>query len=219
MTVHDPGTLRIRCPADLLSAVSYLLGFHPSDSLVAVALRGTRVIFAARVDLPEPGTPHAEVQDGVGYLAQILAEQSPTTAVLVGYGPPEQVTPVVNIAEAAFAARGMPIGYALRVTGGRYFPYHFFAAVAVSGPPGVSVLRNQRLLVWSVSDGCVSFPSPSPSPSPSAGISMVRGWGCGGLPGPAPSVGMPRCPGAARVPRAGRLAGTRPASGRRSAPR
>ena len=55
---HDldrPSQLAVRSPADLIAAVPYLLGFHPADSVVAVALRGRQIIFAARADLPEPG--------------------------------------------------------------------------------------------------------------------------------------------------------------------
>lgn len=52
---HD--TLRVRGPGDLLQAVPYLLGFHPSDSLVLVGLRAGRVAVTARVDLPDLSAP------------------------------------------------------------------------------------------------------------------------------------------------------------------
>src|SRR5438270_12657098 len=41
---------------DLANAVPYMLGFYPSDSLVAIALRGPRdrLSFTMRLDLPDP---------------------------------------------------------------------------------------------------------------------------------------------------------------------
>ncbi|MGW0435279.1 DUF4192 domain-containing protein [Micromonospora sp. NPDC003197] len=53
MDSADLPLLSVRSPADLLAAVPYLLGFHPADSLVVVALREKRVVFAARADLPD----------------------------------------------------------------------------------------------------------------------------------------------------------------------
>ncbi|MFD0787811.1 DUF4192 family protein, partial [Micromonospora azadirachtae] len=54
MASTEPPRLAVRSPADLLAAVPYLLGFHPADSVVVVAMRGRRVVFAARADLPDP---------------------------------------------------------------------------------------------------------------------------------------------------------------------
>lgn len=57
MTDTTRPTLSVHSPADLIAAVPYLLGFHPADSLVVVALRGTAVAFAARYDLPGNAEP------------------------------------------------------------------------------------------------------------------------------------------------------------------
>lgn len=60
MTIHtepDDGTaiptLRVRGPADLAQAIPYLLGFHPSHSLVLLGLAGMRVVVTARLDLAD----------------------------------------------------------------------------------------------------------------------------------------------------------------------
>ncbi|HEX6075419.1 MAG TPA: DUF4192 family protein, partial [Micromonosporaceae bacterium] len=50
-------SLRLRSASDLLAAVPYLIGFHPSDSLVLVGFGDRMVRFLARADLPEPGDP------------------------------------------------------------------------------------------------------------------------------------------------------------------
>ncbi|OYO21004.1 hypothetical protein CGZ93_12440 [Enemella dayhoffiae] len=44
-------SLVAQSPEEVLCAVPYLLGFHPEDSLVVVALCDRRVLFTARVDL------------------------------------------------------------------------------------------------------------------------------------------------------------------------
>ncbi len=46
-----PPLLRVTGPADLAQAIPYLLGFHPSRSLVVVGLRAKRVAVTARIDL------------------------------------------------------------------------------------------------------------------------------------------------------------------------
>jgi hypothetical protein len=45
--------LRVTGPADLAQAIPYLLGFHPSRSLVVVGLRAKRVAVTARIDLDD----------------------------------------------------------------------------------------------------------------------------------------------------------------------
>src|SRR5512144_616101 len=46
--------LRLRSPGEILALVPYLLGFHPSESLVLVAVRGPRrrIVCTLRWDLP-----------------------------------------------------------------------------------------------------------------------------------------------------------------------
>lgn len=46
-------TLRINGPVDLLSAVPYLLGFHPHDSLVLIGLTHGVLVVTARLDLED----------------------------------------------------------------------------------------------------------------------------------------------------------------------
>lgn len=46
-----PTVVRVGEPDELLSLVPYLLGFHPKQSLVVLALSGERVVLTARLDL------------------------------------------------------------------------------------------------------------------------------------------------------------------------
>ena len=58
--------------ADLIAAVPYLLGFHPAQSLVVAAMRGERLVFAARCDLPH-GDP--ALRQSADHLAAVLRRQ------------------------------------------------------------------------------------------------------------------------------------------------
>lgn len=116
-------TLTVRSPADLIAAVPYLLGFHPQDSLTVVALRGTRVVFAVRHDLPKPDTPDADARAEARHVAGVIARQDVDGATVVGHGVAGRVTPAVLRLSAALTELGVPVVDELRVTDGRYWSY------------------------------------------------------------------------------------------------
>ncbi|MBU8857904.1 MULTISPECIES: DUF4192 domain-containing protein [unclassified Micromonospora] len=120
MNSTEPARLSVRSPADMVAAVPYLLGFHPADSVVVVAVRGRRVVFAARGDLPAPG---ADPGPAARHLAQVVARQDADAATVVGYGPAARVTGVVDAIGDALTATGLVVLDALRVTEGRWFSY------------------------------------------------------------------------------------------------
>lgn len=120
MNSTEPARLSVRSPADMVAAVPYLLGFHPADSVVVVAVRGRRVVFAARGDLPAPG---ADPGPAARHLAQVVAQQDADAATVVGYGPAARVTGVVDAIGDALTAAGLVVLDALRVTEGRWFSY------------------------------------------------------------------------------------------------
>src|SRR5690349_22670399 len=79
--------LRVSSPAELISAVPFVIGFHPADSLVAVVMRGPRIAFAVRIDLPEHDTPAEEAEAAVLHLATVVLRPRQLAAVaIVGYG-------------------------------------------------------------------------------------------------------------------------------------
>ncbi|MFD2766338.1 DUF4192 domain-containing protein [Micromonospora eburnea] len=120
MTPTDHPRLAVRSPADLIAAVPYLLGFHPTESVVVVALRGRRVVFAARGDLPEPG---ADPRPAAWHLAQVVARQSTESATVIGFGAAARVTGAVEAVGAALDEAGLLVLDALRVTDGRWWSY------------------------------------------------------------------------------------------------
>ncbi|MFR9774547.1 DUF4192 domain-containing protein [Micromonospora sp. MS34] len=120
MTPTDQPRLAVRSPADLIAAVPYLLGFHPADSVVVVAMRGRRVVFAARGDLPGPG---ADPQPAARHLAEVVARQGTESATVIGYGPATRVTSAVDAVGEALDGAGLLVLDALRVSDGRWWSY------------------------------------------------------------------------------------------------
>lgn len=112
--------LAVRSPADLIAAVPYLLGFHPTDSVVLVALRGRQIIFAARADLP---AADVDVRTVARYLAAVIGRQGAESATIVGYGPAARVTVVVDAVRHELGEAGLTVLDALRVGDGRYWSY------------------------------------------------------------------------------------------------
>jgi hypothetical protein len=143
MTPTDLTTLSVRSTPDLLAAVPYLLGFHPADSAVVVALRGPRIVFVARGDLPDPVPPDPDPAapgparagigepgggpDGPGGLAArltaVVARQDVDATIVVGYGTPDRADPMLGALYVALDEVGLPVLDVLRVTGNRYWSY------------------------------------------------------------------------------------------------
>jgi hypothetical protein len=130
VTFPNPELLPVRSPGDLLALLPYLIGYVPVDSLVAVALDRGKIILAGRIDLPTgpAGTEEhrvsryeAEARETAATLAAAVVRQTPTIVVLLGYGTPARVTPMLEVASGVFTAAGVPVRLALRVTDGRFF--------------------------------------------------------------------------------------------------
>ncbi len=47
-------TIRLRGPADIISVLPYHLGYRPTDSILLVCQRASRLVMVARMDLPPP---------------------------------------------------------------------------------------------------------------------------------------------------------------------
>ena len=117
-----------RSITDLLAVVPYLIGFHPTDSLLALGQHDTRLVFAARFDLPtlDPDGDRdrdEQLQAWSEAIADLMDRRDITAVALIGYGAAEHVDPTMTAVTVAFAARAMPIVEAVRVADGRYFSY------------------------------------------------------------------------------------------------
>lgn len=116
-------TLKVRSPADLINAVPYLIGFHPADSIAVIAIRGSRVIFAGRHDLPPPEWSAAQARTEAQGMAAIVARQDADAATVIGYGEGPRVTSAVLRTAEALRRAGLPVLDELRVTDGRFWSY------------------------------------------------------------------------------------------------
>jgi hypothetical protein len=121
--VPNPPRLRLTSPVDVLSAVPYLLGFHPTDSVVVLGLRCRRLVFHARTDLPEESAPQSAVAVLAHQLLELLRGQRSNAVIAVGYGTAARVTPLVLAVGQAMRSHALRVYELLRVTDGRYWSY------------------------------------------------------------------------------------------------
>ncbi|MFI6385919.1 DUF4192 domain-containing protein [Nonomuraea sp. NPDC050540] len=108
--------LTLLSPSDILAAVPYLVGFHPSESLIVIGMAADQAQIAARWSLPLP-------EDALAPLTPVLEREKITELILVGYGAGPLVTPAIDEARRLAAAEGVKIGEALRAEDGRYWSY------------------------------------------------------------------------------------------------
>ncbi|MFI1884827.1 DUF4192 domain-containing protein [Streptomyces jumonjinensis] len=128
----------LRGPAELADALPYMLGYHPTDSVVMVALHGSRGRFGGRVRLGIPHSPN-EWPPVARQLAQCLIEgggrrgKRPDGIVLFlcqdpadGESPRrvmERLRPFAQRLRAACGALDVPVYEALCISGGRFWSY------------------------------------------------------------------------------------------------
>jgi hypothetical protein len=114
---------KVSSPAELISAVPFLIGFHPADSLVVVATQGALITFAVRLDLPERNTPEEEARAAVLHLATVVLRQEPEAVTIIGYGEERRVAPAVLRISDTFRQAGVAIVDELHVEDGRFWSY------------------------------------------------------------------------------------------------
>ncbi|MFE3643793.1 DUF4192 domain-containing protein [Streptomyces sp. NPDC059169] len=143
---HDPTRptgseqqqVTLRGPAELADALPYMLGFHPTDSIVLVAVHGARGRFGGRLRL---GIPESSVEwlpvsqhlaecliegserrgarpDGiVVFLCQDPAEGETGRAVM------ERLRPLAQWLRTSCGSLDVPVHEALCISGGRFWSY------------------------------------------------------------------------------------------------
>ena len=76
-------------PHDLLAAIPFLIGYHPTDSLVLVSLQDGVVGMAMRVDYPRK-SERADYASACDLLVSHLAREGADGALIVAYSPNER---------------------------------------------------------------------------------------------------------------------------------
>lgn len=116
--------VRLSSPGEIVEAVPHLLGFHPQDSFVVMALKGKRrrLGVVARLDLP--GTEHAVAC--ADYVVSVLTRDGASSAIVVCYPPSggrqhPAVAAVVDALRGRFDAAGLAVADMLCVFDGRWW--------------------------------------------------------------------------------------------------
>lgn len=126
-TSPEPRVVKVSSLDDIVAAVPHMLGFHPRDSVVAVALKGPRerMSFSIRIDLLEP-----EHDDKVvGCISDALDRADADSALVFIYtdGPDSDLAegelPRLGLVEALMRGLSVPVRDAVLVAGGRIWSY------------------------------------------------------------------------------------------------
>ncbi|WP_055601675.1 DUF4192 domain-containing protein [Streptomyces aureus] len=130
--------ITLRGPAELADALPFVLGFHPTDSVVLVALHGEHGRFGGRVRLGIPSSPR-EWASTADHLAECLVEggkrsgtrpdgivvflcQDPAAGE-TGRRVMERLRPFAQRLRTACGALDIPVYEALCISDGLYFSY------------------------------------------------------------------------------------------------
>ncbi|QXJ20870.1 DUF4192 domain-containing protein [Actinomadura graeca] len=104
--------LVIRSALDAIATVPYLLGFHPSRSLVVIGFEGPDGTCAVRVDLPSPNAAR---------VSAMLAGNGFRRALLLAYGTADEAAAATGAMRDALAATHIEVAEAIRIADGRWW--------------------------------------------------------------------------------------------------
>jgi hypothetical protein len=114
-------TVRLSQPADYLAIVPYLLGFHPAMSLVILAFDDQALVTGIRHDLPRTDEETANV---IALSLKVLTRREKISQIcVIGYGPADAVTSVLDTMRDAIAPTGILLLELLRCDGSRYWSH------------------------------------------------------------------------------------------------
>ncbi|MCE0488145.1 DUF4192 domain-containing protein [Ornithinimicrobium sediminis] len=86
-------TITLTSPDDILAAVPFVLGFHPTDSAVVLCLHDNRLVLTQRIDLPAPAHAHG----AAGALLPTIRSSDAHKVILLGYeSTPDSSRPVLE---------------------------------------------------------------------------------------------------------------------------
>ncbi|MEJ0014362.1 MAG: DUF4192 domain-containing protein [Actinomycetota bacterium] len=115
MTTHI--ATELTSPHDLLAAVPFMVGYHPVDSLVIMALRNNKVVMAMRIDFPDIDSIEAISKTIAAHLTREEADE----AIIVGYLPSDMTDlDPLAITREVIGAQNIVVKESIEVRGGRF---------------------------------------------------------------------------------------------------
>ncbi|HET9255568.1 MAG TPA: DUF4192 domain-containing protein, partial [Pseudonocardiaceae bacterium] len=114
MSAPAAGRIRLSDPSELIAAVPHLLGFHPRESAVLIALHGKSLGLTMRTDL----VADDEAPRLAEYVLTPITRQRPTgvALVVIGGGTPDGDLPrrvLVDALGDALSGAGIPLVHAV----------------------------------------------------------------------------------------------------------
>jgi hypothetical protein len=108
-------------PHDLLAAIPFLIGYHPSDSLVLVSLKDESVGMAMRVDYPTK-TDAVDLGEAYEGLVYHLVREGAEGALIVAYAPEARTdgAEILNNLAAALTRSQVEVRESLLISHGRW---------------------------------------------------------------------------------------------------
>ena len=133
----DHPVVTMRNPGDMVDALPFLLGFFPSDSIVALGLQGPRRRQGGtvRIDIPAPSVWPEAAEEVARFLVALSEhrDRSPDAVILYlcrdpapgqdGRSVSEELRPLADLLAGAFRAAGVPVHDSLCVSQGRWWSY------------------------------------------------------------------------------------------------
>ena len=106
---------------DVLAAVPFLLGYHPTDSIVVVGVHRQLHRMTVRYDLPPAGVDIPDYLTArVGDPVTVLLQLGVSAVLLIGYGEADRVADSVRWLHHAYQSAGIDVLEALHIFAGRY---------------------------------------------------------------------------------------------------
>ncbi|MDT4893281.1 MAG: hypothetical protein QOE97_2316 [Pseudonocardiales bacterium] len=158
----DDAALHICGAAELVQAVPYLLGFHPTESLVIVAARHGELLMSARIDLDDvrkpmlPAAIDAALRAGAHELVAIVYTDAPARRWQM---PHQDLVGVFLDGCVAAGAAGF-LAEIFAVSHGRWFSYRCDSVGCACPPDGLPVDAAPSTFVTAATvRGMVALPS------------------------------------------------------------
>ena len=154
--IVDRPTLRASGPPEIVQLVPYLLGFHPAESLVLLALRGRRVVVSVRYDL---GAPLEILQPWCQAATQAGADHVVSLIYTEGVeAPPLPHRELSEQLREMFESHGLDEVDAIAVSDGRWWSYRC-GDTRCCPAEGTPIDTNGVIAASAVTEGMVALPS------------------------------------------------------------